>query len=182
MSQFVFKQGIFQIFKENNPINIQTRYDKTIDDYRSKCIMYLGGKDGKKVYFGKPIIYDDNNGHFMYPNEARLRNMTYGTTIYYDVVIEFKTYSSKENDYIKETLELNKILLGKIPIMLQSNLCILKNLDREQRFHYGECKNDYGGYFIIDGKEKCIVPQEKFSNNMLYIKKISLLFLILYVS
>ena len=84
-----FKQGIFQIFKENNPINIQTRYDKTIDDYRSKCIMYLGGKDGKKIYFGKPIIYDDNNGHFMYPNEARLRNMTYGITVHYDVDIEF---------------------------------------------------------------------------------------------
>ena len=84
-----FKQGIFQIFKEKNPIQIQTRYDERIDDYRSQCIMYLGGKDGSKIYFGKPVIYDDNNAHFMYPNEARLRNMTYGMTIHYDVEIEF---------------------------------------------------------------------------------------------
>ena len=35
-------------------------------------------------------IYDDNdNVHFMYPNEARLRNMTYGMTIHYDVDVEF---------------------------------------------------------------------------------------------
>jgi hypothetical protein len=57
----------------------------------------LGGKNADKIYFGKPIIYDDTSPndipdpypHYMYPNEARLRNMTYGMTINYDVEIEF---------------------------------------------------------------------------------------------
>ena len=84
-----FKNGIFQIFKERNPIRIQTRYDENIDDYRSQCHMYFGGKNGDKIYFGKPVIYDDTNTHFMFPNEARMRNMTYGMTVHYDIDIEF---------------------------------------------------------------------------------------------
>lgn len=55
--------------------------------------------------------------------------------------------------------------------MVQSNLCILNTLSPEVRFNMGECRNDYGGYFIIAGKEKVIVSQEEFANNMLYIRK-----------
>jgi DNA-directed RNA polymerase II subunit RPB2 len=95
--------------------------------------------------------------------------MTYGTTIHYDVDVDLIYY---ENDIKKETtITLEKIYLGRFPIMLQSNLCILKSLTPEVRFNMGECRNDYGGYFIIDGKEKVILCQEKFANNMLYVRK-----------
>ena len=244
-----FKNGIYKIFKENNPIYIQSNYDESIDDYRNQCLIYMGGKDGNKIHFGKPIIYDDNdNVHFMYPNEARLRNMTYGMTIHYDVDIEFidilgedepPSYianeaideeNEREEDYpmkkkfvnfketdtdleevkggarklkrkkrnhkpynmttgmtsemrealeesmIEENKQLRKhsfknVYLGKFPIMLQSDFCILRNLPGDLRFTMGECKHDKGGYFIIQGKEKTVIPQEKFADNVLYIKK-----------
>jgi DNA-directed RNA polymerase II subunit RPB2 len=292
-----FKNGIYQIFKDKNPVTIERVYDKDLNDYRRKCIMYFGGKDGSKLYFGKPIIYDDNNSHYMYPNEARLRNMTYGMTIHYDVEIEYidvldkgempylveeegqgqgqgtgtddesdedettgkpkKTrgggefsnfkYKTKQ-DYAEEEAEskkisggydeehehekeeiigqekmnmtggapkdgakkprgrrkqipaelttaqsallrevteesmiapnvqkrthvIEKVFLGKFPIMVQSDFCVLHGLPKEIRHTMGECLNDVGGYFIIDGKEKTVISQEKFGDNMLYIKE-----------
>ena len=176
-----FTTGIHNIFKENNPIRFIEREDteakkkkadelsKEGEDEINQILLYLGGKNGDKIYFGKPVIYDDNYSHYMYPNDARLRNMTYGITIHYDVDVEFTFFQNKEKQ--EKTTTLHKIYLGRFPIMLQSKLCILKGLATEARFNLGECRYDYGGYFIIDGKEKVIVSQEKFADNMLYIKE-----------
>ena len=165
-----FNKGIYRIFKENNPIRFIEREREDEDEKRNECHLYLGGKDGNKIYFGKPIIYDDNFAHYMYPNDARLRNMTYGTTIHYEVDVEFIYYEGDTRIEKMVTLD-DKIYLGRFPIMLQSDLCILQSLDKNVRFNLGECRNDFGGYFIIDGKEKVIVSQETFADNMLYIKK-----------
>ena len=165
----LFKNGIRRIFHENNPIRfIEREEDSNENGNRNECMLYLGGKDGSKIYYGKPVIYDDNNAHFMFPNDARLRNMTYGTTIHYDVEVEFKYYIGDEKK--EHSIIIPKVFLGRFPIMLQSDLCILNTMNKDVRFNMGECKNDYGGYFIIDGKEKVIISQEKFADNLLYIR------------
>ena len=220
--------------KPKNPITLISNYDNDIDEYRNKCEMYIGGKNGDKIYFGKPVIHNDDNSKYMYPNDARLRDMSYSMTIHYDVEVVF-TKILKENeqprvvggefDYggddvrlmtkggdeelvggaptkkrklnltdltametakLRELTEksvkgnvqefsivLEKIYMGKFPIMLQSKLCLLHNLPSEIRSTMGECRNDLGGYFIIDGKEKTVVSQEKFADNMLYVKKVN---------
>ena len=190
-----FSKGIYQIFRENNPIRFIERESEEIKETvgfkktkpltvnvgdkenPNECLIYLGGKNGDKLYFGKPIIYDEDNSnvdnrqypHYMYPNDARLRNMNYGITIHYDIDVEFMYYNGDQK--IEEMKTYEKIYLGRFPIMLHSNLCILKGLSTEARFNVGECRNDYGGYFIINGKEKVIVSQEKFGDNMLYVRK-----------
>ena len=163
-----FQSGIHRIFKENNPVRF-VEPDSADKKKPNECHLYLGGKDGNKIYYGKPIIYDENQTHYMYPNDARLRDMTYGITIQYDVDVEL-TFNDGEEPRT-ETMTLEKILLGRFPIMLKSKLCILNGLADDVCFNLGECKNDKGGYFIIDGLEKAIVPQETFADNMLYVKK-----------
>lgn len=164
-----FSKGIFNIVKETNPIKFRRNYDEVKGDYKLQCDIFIGGKNGKKIYYGKPVIYDKENMHYMYPNEARIRNMSYGISIHYDATIEIKLINNDEE--YNETININKIFMGKFPIMLQSNLCMLHKLPKDLIYNMGECRNDYGGYFIIDGKEKVVVPQEKFADNMVYIKK-----------
>ena len=145
-------------------------------EYKYRAELFIGGKNGDKIYFGKPIISDDSRGdHVMYPNEARLRNMTYAFTLHMDVDVEFNIFIPDDkivgtHKIIHETITLPKIYFGRFPIMLQSDLCILNKLSNEVRYNMGECRNDYGGYFIIDGKEKVIHSQEKFADNVLYIQ------------
>lgn len=164
-----FGGGIQRIMKEKNPIRITKQQDPITKDFHLKCNLYFGGKNGDKLYFGKPIIYDDERAHFMYPNEARLRNMTYGVTVHYDIDVEY-TYTELDGTVTELERTVEKVLLGRFPIMLMSNLCILNGLEPNTRFNMGECRNDHGGYFIIDGKEKCIISQEKFADNMLYVR------------
>ena len=164
-----FTNGIKNIFNEKNPIKIIKKENSKTNDYDYVCKMFLGGKNGDKLYYGKPIINDgENDNQFLYPNMARLKNMTYGITIHYDVDVYFKI--KIEDKIYEKSFTLPKIYLGRFPIMLHSNLCILKGLDSEVAYNMGECRNDTGGYFIIDGKEKSIVCQEKFADNMLYIR------------
>ena len=164
-----FDNNIKNIFKEKNPVKILKELNETTGEYNLEVKMFFAGKDGSKIYYGKPIIFDDTRQHYMFPNEARIRNMTYGITIHIDIDLEYKIIDDDGN--IKESIKtLEKIYLGKFPIMLNTNLCILNTMDREAKFNMGECRNDLGGYFIIDGKEKLIISQEKFADNMLYIR------------
>ena len=165
---------LWEEYKKEVDVN---REESIKDEFLYQAKMYIGGKDGSRFYYGKPMMYDKNNKikKYLYPNEARLRNMTYAFTLYVDILIEFvifikdETKGYYEKHISRELIE--KIYFGKYPIMLQSELCILKNLNKTMRFNLGECKNDYGGYFIIDGKEKAIVTQETLANNIVYIEK-----------
>ena len=55
--------------------------------------------------------------------------------------------------------------------MLKSKLCVLNEMPKNIAFEMGECKYDQGGYFIIDGKEKVLIAQERQTENKLFIRK-----------
>ena len=172
-----FEKGMYKIFKEKNPISFFKDQNKKTNKFKYECKVYMGGLEGTRIYIGKPVIYDKNGEinrkHFMYPNEARLRNLSYTMSIHYDVDIEYviRTKGPGGEDLETKKLEtLEKIYLGNFPIMLRSKLCLLNGLTKDVRHTMGECRNDLGGYFIIDGKEKLIVSQERFADNNLIVK------------
>ena len=103
-----------KIFKDQYEINIY--FGETLD------------KDGKikkeeNIYISNPII--KNKESYMYPNEARLRNLTYKSDIYINIGIEYINNDTKE----KMIENFKKINIGSIPIMIHSKLCILNGLD-----------------------------------------------------
>ena len=65
----------------------------------------------------------------------------------------------------------DRIFLGKIPIMVKSNICHLSDEDDESLFVLNECPYDQGGYFIINGSEKVLIAQERSAANIVQVFK-----------
>ena len=85
-----FKNGLPQLFKEMNPLKIELDFDEETQVNRSKCYLYFGGKDASKIYYGKPTLHEKDSSKYLFPNECRLKNMTYGITIHFDIDIEIE--------------------------------------------------------------------------------------------
>ena len=198
-NMFVMEQ-IPKVIRQFNPIT--TYYEKNKD----KLEIIIGGtvddkfniiNNGKGVYISKPIqtYYkkEKNENDEMiitqkikqlYPNEARLKSLTYSVNIYLDIYIIYNDKKFKmikiddnetkwvelENPEYKDSLP-EKFNLGNIPVMLRSKLCVLNEMPKNILFEMGECKYDQGGYFIIDGKEKVLIAQERQTENKLFIRK-----------
>jgi DNA-directed RNA polymerase II subunit RPB2 len=148
------------------------------DNYVYETNVYFGGRDFAGFYISKPVLFDHASSKIkqLYPNEARLKNLTYGADVFYDVDIEFSMRETKTNKYIYQNVKipttnfLKKMFLGTIPVMLKSCLCVLQNALPELLYQMGEASNDVGGYFIIDGHEKVIMSQERKSENRVFLE------------
>ena len=123
----------------------------------------------------RPQIHENNGAiKLMFPNEARLRNFTYASSMTVDMNIKYLIRSGKEleNSQILHKI-IPKIHIGKLPIMLKSNICVLNQYKHVDHVHTGECKMDTGGYFIINGSEKTVLGQERAAENKIYVFNVS---------
>jgi len=168
--------GIEYIVKRENP---QIIYKDAIDadkgKYRYQINIFYGeslNDDGTindkvidNLFISSPTVYIDDKTTYMYPNIARLKGYTYASCIYCNIGIIFR--DNETNEITIKNFE--KVNIGLMPIMVKSKLCILNGLDGVRLSELGECPYDPGGYFIIKGKEKVVLSQEKKINDILYI-------------
>jgi len=62
------------------------------------------------------------------------------------------------------------IRIGRLPIMLRSNRCVLSGRSERDMGLLNECSVDPGGYFIVRGQEKVILVQEQLSKNRVIVE------------
>ena len=157
-------QRTIQMF---NPVTIRSENDFVIEHgkyFLEASVSFVNFK----LY--PPQIHENNGAtKLMLPQEAKLRNFTYASTMTVDVQIQYTVRNTETMDTPKIiTRTLPKINIGKMPIMIKSSICVLNQNRHISPSLTGECAMDCGGYFVVKGSEKTVLGQERAAENRVY--------------
>ncbi|MCW3981983.1 MAG: DNA-directed RNA polymerase subunit B'', partial [Candidatus Bathyarchaeota archaeon] len=141
LQQIIDEVGAIDIEIPESPYKIKLGQAWVIDPQSRISSPYLTEVDGTK--------------HEIFPMEARFRSLSYVAPVAVEMT---PIIDGREQD-----TEL--VLIGDIPVMLKSKLCVLSQLQPEELILYGEDPEDSGGYFIINGSERVIVALEDLAPN-----------------
>ena len=113
-----------------------------------------------------------NEDELMFPSDARNRNITYNAKLI-ATVTQIQEITDITTDIVEKKIvgqPENEFPIAYIPVMLRSKYC---NLDIKKGYDKSECEYDPGGYFIIYGSEKVVIPQERMVENkpLVFLKK-----------
>ena len=157
-------QRTIQMF---NPVVIHSDNDYIASEDKYLLELFISFTNFK-LY--PPQIHENNGAtKMMLPQEAKLRNFTYASTMTLDINLKY-VIRNNENMDVPKIIEkvLPKINIGKLPIMLKSSICVLTQNRHIHPQFTGECYMDCGGYFIIKGSEKTVLGQERAAENRVY--------------
>lgn len=175
-------EEIPSIIHSNNPIVfLKQPLDEDGNAFAYRVEIYVGGKvdrpEDLALTIAPPVVTVDqaNTVRRMFPNEARLRNLTYAAQINADIVVQ-ATLTEKNavsGELVSTELppRTYKTGLFRMPILLRSRLCPTGVADPARLEEMGECRNDYGGYFIVNGAEKVLITRGEQAFNSLYVEK-----------
>ena len=138
-----------RIISEEPPIIVsQQDGEESTNNYVKYKIQF------SNAYVPKPTVTEeDRTLRIFYPGEARRRNLTYDSPIYVDIT------TTTEIGETSEVESYSRVVIGRLPIMLRSSHCHLTTLTPDDRIKMHECEYDSGGYFIVKGNERVLVPQ-----------------------
>jgi DNA-directed RNA polymerase II subunit RPB2 len=147
-----------------NPVRIVSEQDYDPVTKKNSLEVFVT-LDNFNIY--RPQIHENNGAiKLMFPQEARLRNFTYASAMTVDMNIKYVVRTGKELENAQTFYKtFPQIHIGKLPIMLKSDICVLKQYKHFNSEQTGECRFDTGGYFIINGSEKTVLGQERAAEN-----------------
>lgn len=175
-NSFDYKPVLKSYFRDNAIVESQIRsYNHFIENGIRNIIM---GFDRSKVpeylletydevnltigdtWLGEPThIEVDGSITKLTPQIARQRGLTYAAPLFLKVSTTIGTQ--------KEEFE---VQIAKMPIMLKSEKCVLKDMSFDELIDVGEDPYEPGGYFIINGTEKVVVLMEDLALNKFFIE------------
>lgn len=155
-----------------NQVRIKSENDFDVKSGKYALEMFVTFEN---FHIYRPQIHENNGAiKLMFPQEARLRNFTYSSAMTIDINVKYVVRNGDNLENIKTLHKIfPKIHIGKLPIMLKSNICVLNQYNYVDSRNTGECKYDAGGYFIINGSEKTVLGQERAAENRVYCYNIS---------
>jgi DNA-directed RNA polymerase II subunit RPB2 len=179
--QCVFDEIPSIIHAANPIVLLKESLDKDAGVFAYRVEIFIGGDVATPQALGLTIappvvVLDDGNTvRRMFPNEARLRNLTYAAQISADILVRV-TFTRPAagggfESEVKEAPLIRSFPLFRLPVLLRSRLCVTAVPDPFRLEEMGECRNDYGGYFIVNGAEKILITRSEQAFNSLYIEK-----------
>jgi DNA-directed RNA polymerase II subunit RPB2 len=112
-------------------------------------------------------VEKDGSSSVMTPQEARLRGISYSAALHVDVHITAKSVVGCDPLEVRsDDKTLLNVCLGKIPIMVKSKYCITNSMPVAGM---GDCRHDFGGYFIINGNEKVVISNDRMAENQTFV-------------
>ena len=156
----LMKDIIPNIIGKNNPLIIAEGYRRETNDFEKKHELTI-----KNMFFELPIIREiSGDVRALYPNEARIRKLTYESQMYIDIEQKLFINGREESKCIEE-----HIPFIKMPVMLHSSFCHLSEKSPATIADFGESEFDIGGYFIVNGTEKVVIAQERVAENQVFV-------------
>ena len=174
-------------FKQKNIMysHLYNSFDKLLDEdipnfLKTNDNIFFEKVTANKIYRYK-FKYDniaikppfiDIDDEIMFPQHARLRNLTYASKLIANItqiqeVVDIPTGVVTQKVIGNPELEYP---ITSIPILVRSKYC---SLNIKKDYDNSECEFDPGGYFIVNGSEKVVMPTERMIENraLVFIKK-----------
>jgi len=158
-----YKEIIKSYYKDNNIVQSQIdSYNYFIENGLPDIIMQFDRRNIPEylldvyeeinlkiegVWLGEPQhIEVDGSIAKLTPAICRKRGLSYSAPLYLKISTMIGTQ--------KEEFE---VQIGRMPIMIKSNKCVLKEKNYDELIKVGEDPYEPGGYFVVNGTEKVVV-------------------------